>query len=445
MEKHVNLVGNFIISNKTEELKDYLNLNNINLNDIFFTLTFVEETPSYFQNIFIYKINNLDQTISCEKMLLPTITWNTLFLALFFGCDKEMMIFIIENSKDLNYKDENGSTAEIITNLSENKHEELSRIFRKYVDLYSIKDCLLIKEFKSNMFHFNDKYLIDYQLLDSDFTFIQKNDCDFSSVLKLFVKDEYSFYFCNLGSNLYYYSLKSKKLGQIKDLNSQFLTIYNGFYYTHQIDELRIFNPNRRDFLTIDGTWNSIKPFQNFLFLFKVSKDDVILKKYQNFEFKNLITQKMKFKLSTFSWEKNNNHIIIQDCYLITSFSNGIIHIYYFSLDSLEFIEEIECEKNTGILEKIDDDLIISVNKMDLIFWNVITEKNKHKISLTKLYKITVPTTLWKNIWKIEYDYLKQTLIVVDQNSYSFIYKISNFKSMKKLSYHTLDVFFYYD
>lgn len=449
MTTDLKTIGNLILSNELHTLKQHLKENNLQIKDIHFTLIFSKNVNTYFRPIteeddeyfpsFIIKY--LDKEIiiclECKSTEHVDMTWPPLFLALFYGCSEEMTEFIIENTVDIHYVDKLGVNAfKILKLLKYNFPSNIpnSRTYRKRVEIFNgLGKWKLIKEFNHKLFHFHDKYFGKNGISDSNFNIIQKNIN--LPPTEIFLRDETSFYCCS-GDNLYKYDMISQ---ETKKSPYQHTIFHKGHFIDCSKENLiEIYNENHQLFTSIDiEDYKGIFPYQDYIFFTIISKDEFTLKRYKNYKFQDEITVDYKYGFCL------NNFFVVKECYLFVLISETKMNVYYFTSDTLKFVNVIEGEQGVRFshLSKIRDDLIVSSYFDELRFWEVRIE-GKEKVYLIQKDGFKVPTTLWNSISSIRYNNMNQTLIVTDSHQYSIIYEFN--EKIPKFSFQEIDLFFHF-
>lgn len=166
--------------------------------------------------------------------------------------------------------------------------------------------------------------------------------------------------------------------------------------------------------------YNGIFPHHDLLFITSLSTDKLIITQFQNNKFKEKIAHQIKnLNISHYF----HDYVIIGNRFLLFPVSEERMYIYSFSDQGLKPVNEVPVKIRLfpKQIQKISDKLIVSCFNDILTFWEMT--QDGEKLYMNEKYKITVPTTNWKQIKSIEYNEITERLIVIDEMNHSFLYK----------------------
>lgn len=119
----MNFIAEYITNNNLEELKSLLNKNNLDLKEVKFKVKKVLMK----KDIFTFEGVGEYELVKRFKYPLKTkFYWIPLFYGLYFRCDKNMLRFLLENTKDIKYKDENNISFKHLFEYNQNIEHQIN-------------------------------------------------------------------------------------------------------------------------------------------------------------------------------------------------------------------------------------------------------------------------------------------------------------------------------
>lgn len=427
-----------LIINQDPKLEEYLtNHQNLDLDSIFFKLLFKKiEYHKNGKNIVTYEceaVNHSFKYTMGSDMKFPNhLIWTPLLLAIHVNHLENIESILKRTKKYLTYEDElKTSVKSLLISMDLKEKKKSEKIFQLYKKLTGIK------QFDSNPFISfqsekegifiplnNDLFLNQGNIYDQEFKWIKNLIQDDPDINNIWIQDEESFvYFSN--KNLNHVNHKTGKITKLGICSNYPLNYHHPKFYQ---------SINLGGYLTIYDTEIHQTQYEHYMVDYVYTHNDIVFLFNQNSG--STKVYKMKNRSIVLSDNENNDQvkyniksaIVLKDQFLLYAGSPFVIGIYKLTDDSLQIIINFTLKDYSSndhvFIEKINDDLIVTGVKDDIIFWDVKYSNNI--IYIVEKFKIHLDTKFFGKITGIKIEPKRKLLIVYDEEYYSYLFNLQN-------------------